>query len=66
MRNFMIDVWIWTKGKHSRPLKTIRFQMDHFPSEEECDRYVRKDEDVQFYIHQDMEISYNNIREYNL
>jgi hypothetical protein len=46
MRNFMIDVWIWTKGKHSRPLKTIRFQMDHFPTEEECARYVRKDEDV--------------------
>ena len=46
MRNFMIDVWIWTKGKHSRPLKTIRFELDHFPSEEECDRYVRKDEDV--------------------
>ena len=66
MRNFMIDVWIWTKGKHFRPLKTIRFQMDHFPTEEECARYVRKDEDVQFYIHQDMEISYNNIREYNL
>ena len=37
----MIDVWVWTKGKHSRPLKTIRFQMDHFPSEEECDRYVK-------------------------
>ena len=62
----MIDVWVWNKNKHSRPLKTIRFQMDHFPTEEECARYVRKDEDVQFYIHQDMEISYNNIHEYNL
>ena len=45
MRNFMIDVWVWNKSKHSRPLKTIRFQMNHFPTEE-CARYVRKDEDV--------------------
>lgn len=29
MRNFMIDVWIWNKGKHSRP--TIRFQQETFP-----------------------------------
>lgn len=62
MRNFMIDVWIWTKGKHSRPLKTIRFELDHFPSEEECERYVYKDEDVRFY--ECAEISYNNLREY--
>ena len=60
----MIDVWIWTKGKHSRPLKTIRFQMDHFPTEKNVLDMFSKDEDVQFYIHQDMEISYNNIREY--
>ena len=50
MRNFMIDVWIWTKGKHSRPLKTIRFELDHFPSEEECDRYLSRDKDVRFYV----------------
>ena len=66
MRNFMIDVWIWTKGKHSRPLKTIRFELDHFPSEEECDRYLSKDEDVRFYMNRDAEISYNNLREHQL
>lgn len=62
----MIDIWVWTKSKHSRPLKTIRFQMSHFPSEEECERLVYKDEDVQFYTRQGAEISYNNIREYSL
>lgn len=66
MRNFMIDVWVWTKGKHSRPLKTIQFQQENFPTEEECDRYVFRDEDVQFYTQQNMEISYNNVREYQL
>lgn len=65
MRNFMIDVWIWTKGKHSRPFKTIRFQMDHFPTEWDCDRQLSSDEDVQFYLEKDMEITYNNLREYN-
>lgn len=58
MRNFMIDVWIWTKGKHSRPLKTIR--------EEECDRYLSRDKDVRFYMDRGVEISYNNLREYQL
>lgn len=56
MRNFMIDVWVWTKGKHSRPLKTIQFQQENFPTEE----------DVQFYTQQNIEISYNNVREYQL
>ena len=42
----MIDVWIWTKGKHSRPLKTIRYELDHFPTEEERARNIRKDKDV--------------------
>lgn len=64
MRNFMIDIWVWTKSKHSRPLKTIRFQLDHFPTEEECDRYVNKDEEVKFYLQHGAEISYNNIKEY--
>lgn len=26
MRHFMMDVWIWTEDKHSKPLKTIRFE----------------------------------------
>lgn len=30
MRHFMMDVWIWTEDK---PLKTIRFEQDHFPTE---------------------------------
>ena len=30
MRHFMMDVWIWTEDKHSKPLKTIRFEQDHF------------------------------------
>lgn len=33
MRHFMMDVWIWTEDKHSKPLKTIRFEQDHFPTE---------------------------------
>lgn len=39
--------------------------MDHFPTEEECDRVVRKDEDVKFYSDHEIDISYNNIHEYN-
>ena len=64
MRNFMIDVWIWTKGKHSRPLKTIRFQMNKFPTEDDCERQLYSDKDIQFYLSKDMEITYNNLREY--
>ena len=60
----MIDVWIWTKGKHSRPLKTIRFQMNKFPTEDDCERQLYSDKDVQFYLNKDMEITYNNLREY--
>ena len=60
----MIDVWIWTKGKHSRPLKTIRFQTDKFPTEDDCERQLYSDKDVQFYLSKDMEITYNNLREY--
>ena len=63
---YTIDLWIWTKGKHSRPLKTIRFELDHFPSEEECDRYLSRDKDVRFYMDRGVEISYNNLREYQL
>ena len=48
------------------PLKTIRFELDHFPSEEECDRHLSKDGDVRFYIDRGVEISYNNLREYQL
>lgn len=44
------------KAQRSRPLV----------SEEECDRYLSKDEDVRFYMNRDAEISYNNLREYQL
>lgn len=50
MRNFMMDVWVWTKDKHSRPLKTIRFEQDHFPTDKECQYWFTKDEDVEVYI----------------
>ncbi len=64
MRNFIMDIWVWNKGKHSRPLKSIRFQLDHFPTDEECEREVNKDKDVIFYKDREYEISYNNIHEY--
>lgn len=60
----MIDVWVWNKSKHSRPLKTIRFQMDRFPTEDDCERQLYSDKDVQFYLSKDIEITYNNLREY--
>ena len=31
MRNFIMDIWVWTKETHSKPLKIIRFELDHFP-----------------------------------
>lgn len=42
MRHFMMDVWIWTEDKHSKPLKTIRFEQDHFPTEKECWHWFTK------------------------
>lgn len=39
--------------------------MDHFPTEEECDKIINKDNDIKFYI-DNMEISYNNLREYTI
>lgn len=66
MRNFMIDVWIWNKGKHSRPLKTIRFQQETFPTDEDCERIASKDKDCKFYLDQEYEVNFNNLREYSL
>ena len=66
MRNFMIDVWIWTKGKHSRPLKTIRFELDRFPTDEDCNYILDNDADVRFFKDEDTEISFTNLREYNV
>ena len=36
MRNFIFDVWVWTKDKHSRPLKSIKIECKEFPSDREC------------------------------
>lgn len=65
MRHFMMDVWIWTEDKHSKPLKTIRFEQDHFPTEKECWHWFTKDEDVEIYMKSDIYvlnlITYTNI-----
>ena len=42
MRNFMMDIWVWTKETRSKPLKTIRFELDHFPTELECREIFKK------------------------
>lgn len=44
MRNFIFDVWVWSKDKHSRPLKSIRIECKEFPSDRECWEYMAKDE----------------------
>lgn len=38
--------------------------MDHFPTDEECEKEINKDKDVIFYKDREYEISYNNIHEY--
>lgn len=61
MRNFIFDVWVWTKDKHSRPLKSIKIECKEFPS----DREMAKDDEVAPYMKSSsMEISFNNLREY--
>ena len=62
----MMDAWVWTKGKHSRPLKTIRFELDHFPTEQECDSIFFKNEDIKFYVDHEIAVTYNNVHEYQL
>lgn len=64
MRNFIMDVWVWTKDKHSRPLKTIRFEQDHFPTDKECWYWFTKDEDVEVYMRNGIDITFNNVHEY--
>lgn len=48
MRHFMMDVWI----EHSKPLKTIRFEQDHFPTDKECWHWFTKD--VEIYMKSDI------------
>lgn len=38
--------------------------MDKFPTEDDYERQLYSDKDVQFYLSKDMEITYNNLREY--
>ena len=64
MRNFMMDIWVWTKETHSKPLKTIRFELDHFPTELECREIFKKDEDVEIYLNSIVDFTYTNLREY--
>ena len=59
MRHFMMDVWIWTEDKHSKPLKTIRFEQDHFPTEKECWHWFTKDEDVEVYMKSGICVKFN-------
>ena len=65
MRHFMMDVWIWTEDKHSKPLKTIRFEQDHFPTEKECWHWFTKDKDVEIYMKSDICVKFNNVHEYH-
>lgn len=60
MRHFMMDVW--TEDKHSKPLKTIRFEQDHFPTENW--HWFTKDEDVEVYMKSGICVKFNNIHEY--
>lgn len=64
MRNFIINIWAWNRSKHSRPLKSIRFKLNHFPNDEECEEIMNKDEDVQFYLNNNAENNFTKLRKY--
>lgn len=66
LRHFIMDVWLWTLDRHSRPLKDIRFESDHFPTELECNRIMLSDEEVKEHIKSGTGIRYVNLREYKL
>lgn len=51
--------------RHSKPLKTIRFEQDHFPTEKECWHWFTKDEDVEIYMKSDICVKFNNVHEYH-
>lgn len=63
MRNFIFDVWVWSKAKHSRLLKQIRVLS--FPSDMFCLNEAAKDADVSPYMKSDeFEVTIGNLREY--
>jgi hypothetical protein len=57
MRNFIFDVWVWSKAKHSRLLKQIRVKALSFPSDMFCLNEAAKDAD-------EFEVTIGNLREY--
>ena len=65
MRNFMMDIWVWTKETHSKPLKKIKYELDDFHKELECKKKKKKDEDVEIYLNSKVDVTYTNLREYN-
>lgn len=48
--------------RYAKPLKTIRFEQDHFPTEKECWHWFTKDED---YMKSDICVKFNNVHEYH-
>lgn len=38
--------------------------MNKFPTEDDCERQLYLDKDIQFYLSKDMKITYNNLKEY--
>lgn len=53
MRNFIFDVWVWSKAKHSRLLKQIRVKALSFPSDMFCLNEAAKDADISPYMKSD-------------
>lgn len=65
MRNFIFDVWVWSKAKHSRLLKQIRVKALSFPSDMFCLNEAAKDADVSPYMKSDeFEVTIGNLRDY--
>lgn len=65
MRNFIFDVWVWSKSKHSRLLKQIRIKAQSFPSDLFCLNEAAKDDDISPYMKSDeFEVTIGNLREY--
>lgn len=65
MRNFIFDVWVWSKNKHSRLLKQIRIKTQSFPSDLFCLNEAAKDDDISPYMKSDeFEVTIGNLREY--
>lgn len=63
MRNFIFDVWVWSK--HSRLVKQIRIKADSFPSDLFCLNQVANDEDCSPYMKaKEFEVTIGNLREF--